>query len=75
MQLLGGHVPVISTGLSEAIEQVKGGKARVIAISAGEALPGELAKMPTWRSMGIDVEIRHWRGMFAPPGVPREVVA
>lgn len=74
-QMLGGHVPVISTGLSEAIEQVKAGKARVIAISAGEPLAGELAKMPTWKSQGIDVVIQHWRGVFAPPGVPAEVVA
>lgn len=74
-QLLGGHVPVISTGLSEAIEQVKAGKARVIAISAGGALPGELAKMPTWKSLGVDVVIQHWRGVFAPPGVPNDTVA
>lgn len=74
-QMLGGHVPVISTGLSEAMEQVKAGKARVIAISSAEPLPGEFAKMPTWRSMGVDVAISHWRGVFAPPGVPREMVA
>lgn len=74
-QMLGGHVPVISTGLSEAMEQVKAGKARVIAISSAEPLLGEFAKLPTWRSMGIDVAISHWRGMFAPPGVPREMVA
>lgn len=75
IQLLGGHVPVISTGLSEAIEQVKAGKARVIAVSAPKPLPGDLAKVPTWRSLGIDVSILHWRGVFAPPGIPREVVA
>lgn len=75
IQLLGGHVPVISTGLSEAIEQVKAGKARVIAVSAPNPLPGELAKVPTWRSMGIDVAILHWRGVFAPPGIPKETVA
>lgn len=75
MQLLGGHIPVISTGLSEAIEQVKAGKARVIAVSAPDPLPGDLAKVPTWRSLGIDVAIRHWRGVFAPPGISREVVA
>ena len=73
--LLGGHVPVISTGLSEAIEQVKAGKARVIAVSAPNPLPGDLAKVPTWRSQGIDVSILHWRGVFAPPGIPRDVVA
>ena len=75
IQLLGGHVPVISTGLSEAMEQVKAGKARVIAVSAPNPLPGELAKVPTWRSMGIDVAILHWRGVFAPPGVSPEVVS
>lgn len=73
-QMLGGHVPVISTGVSEALEQVKSGKARVIAISSAEPLPGDFAKMPTWRSMGIDVAISHWRGVFAPPNVPREMV-
>jgi putative tricarboxylic transport membrane protein len=67
-------VPVISTGLSEALEQVKGGKARIIAVSAPNPVPGDLAKVPTWRSMGINVSILHWRGLFAPPGVPAETV-
>lgn len=74
IQLLGGHVPVISTGLSEAIEQVKGGKARIIAVSAPNPVPGDLANVPTWKSMGVDVSILHWRGLFAPPGIPAEVV-
>ncbi len=75
IQLLGGHVPVISTGLSEAIEQVKAGKARVIAVSSPNPLPGDLAKVPTWRSLGIDVAILHWRGVFAPPGISKDVIA
>lgn len=74
IQLLGGHVPVISTGLSEALEQVKGGKARIIAISAPKPVPGDLANVPTWRSLGVDVSILHWRGLFAPPGIPAEAV-
>jgi putative tricarboxylic transport membrane protein len=74
IQLLGGHVPVISTGLSEAVEQVKAGQARFIAISAPQTVAGEFAKVPTWRSMGIDVAILHWRGLFAPPGIPDHVV-
>jgi putative tricarboxylic transport membrane protein len=74
IQLLGGHVAVISTGLSEALEQVKGGKVRIIAISAPNRVPGELANVPTWKSMGIDVSILHWRGLFAPPGIPAETV-
>lgn len=74
IQLLGGHVPVISTGLSEAIEQVKAGRARVLAVSSPKPLEGDLARVPTWRSMGIGVEILHWRGLFAPPGVPASTV-
>jgi putative tricarboxylic transport membrane protein len=74
IQLLGGHVPVISTGLSEAIEQTKAGKVRLIAISAPKPLSGDFANVPTWRSMGIDLAILHWRGLFAPPGIPDEAV-
>jgi putative tricarboxylic transport membrane protein len=74
VQLLGGHVPVISTGLSEAIEQVKGGRARLLTVSAPGPLEGELARVPTWRSLGIAVDILHWRGLFAPPGVPASTV-
>lgn len=74
IQMLGGHVPVISTGLSEAIEQVKAGRARVLAVSSPRPLEGDLAGVPTWRSMGLGVEILHWRGLFAPPGVPASTV-
>jgi putative tricarboxylic transport membrane protein len=74
IQLLGGHVDVISTGLSEAIEQAKAGKVRLIAVSAPSPLPGEFAKVPTWKSMGTDVTILHWRGIFGPPGMPAEAV-
>jgi putative tricarboxylic transport membrane protein len=74
IQLLGGHVPVISTGLSEAIEQAKAGKVRLISISAPKPLAGEFANVPTWRSLGIDLAILHWRGLFAPPGIPADAV-
>lgn len=74
IQMLGGHVPVISTGLSEAIEQVKAGRARVLSVSSPQPLTGNLAQVPTWRSLGIGVEILHWRGLFAPPGVPPSAV-
>jgi len=74
IQMLGGHVPVISTGLSEAIEQVKAGRARLLSVSAPVPLTGDASKVPTWRSMGIDVSILHWRGLFAPAGVPADTV-
>jgi len=74
IQLLGGHSPVISTGLSEVLEHAKAGKIRLVAVSAPSPLPGEFAQVPTWRSMGVDIAILHWRGLFAPPGVSADVV-
>ena len=75
IQLLGGHVPVISTTLSEAMEQVKTGKVKLIATSAPSPQGGALKGVPHWRGMGIDMHILHWRGLFMPADTPREVVA
>lgn len=75
IQLLGGHVQVISTTASEALEHAKAGKMRLIATSAPSPQGGELKGVPHWRGMGIDMHILHWRGLFAPAGTPPEVVA
>jgi putative tricarboxylic transport membrane protein len=74
VQLLGGHAPVISSGLSELLEHAKAGKVRLVAVSSPTPLPGELASVPTWRSMGVDIAILHWRGLFGPPNMPAEAV-
>ncbi len=68
--LLGGHVDAISTGLSEIFEQHKGGKARILAISAPKRQKGEMATLPTWNEQGIDGEFGHWRGVFGPKDMP-----
>lgn len=73
-QVLGGHAPVVSSGLSELLEQAKAGKMRLVAISSPQPLGGDLANVPTWRSMGVDISILHWRGLFGPPGMPAEAV-
>jgi len=74
VQLLGGNAPVVSSGLSELLEHAKAGQVRLVAISSPTPLAGELANVPTWRSMGIDISILHWRGLFGPPGMPAEAV-
>lgn len=67
--ILGGHVDVISTGLSEIVEQHRAGKARIVAISAPKRLEGEDADLPTWNEQGIDGAFGHWRGLFGPKGM------
>jgi putative tricarboxylic transport membrane protein len=69
-QLLGGHVGALSTPLSEIAPLVRSGEVRLLSVSSPERLAGEFASVPTWRSMGIDVTVLHWRGLFAPPGMP-----
>jgi putative tricarboxylic transport membrane protein len=64
--LLGGHVTAGISGFGEFGEQIKAGKLRALAISAGERQPG--LDMPTLKEQGIDVELFNWRGVFAPPG-------
>ncbi len=73
-QLLGGHVDVISTGLSEVAEQAEAGKVRLLAISAPSPQGGAAQGVPTWTEMGLDVTIDHWRGVFGPAGMPPEAV-
>ena len=73
-QILGGHVAAISTPLSEVTPLVRAGQVRLLSISSRERLAGDVAQVPTWRSMGIDVDVLHWRGLFAPPDVPPEAV-
>lgn len=68
--LLGGHVDLISTGLSEISEQYKSGKSRILAISADKRQAGDLAGVPTWNEQGIDGTFGHWRGLFGPKDMP-----
>ncbi len=74
-QLLGGHVPVIANAASEVAEQARAGRVRILSSSAPVPLGGALQDVPTWRSLGIDVTILHWRGVFAPGAISREAIA
>ena len=51
------------------------GKARLLATSAPSPQGGDLKGVPHWRGLGVDLHILHWRGLFAPPGTPPDVVA
>ena len=70
--ILGGHVDVISTGLSEIVEQHRADKVRIVGISAPKRLEGADADLPTWNEQGIDGTFGHWRGLFGPKGMSAE---
>lgn len=69
-RLLGGHVPILSSSLSELLGQVEAGKIRLLAVSSDSRLD-RLPGVPTWKDVGIDLSIFHWRGIFGPPAMPK----
>lgn len=68
--LQGGHVQVYSGDASEAEEQMKAGaKIRLLAVMADKRLEGALAKVPTAKEAGYDIEWPIIRGFYVGPKV------
>lgn len=58
------------SGLGEFADQVDSGALRVLAVTAGERVPG--VEAPTLREAGVDLEYTNWRGVLAPPGLSEQ---
>lgn len=70
-QLLGGHVDLISTGISDSIGLVESGDIRALATTADKRVgKGIVAQLPTCIEMGIDATFYNWRGIFGPKDMP-----
>jgi putative tricarboxylic transport membrane protein len=73
--VLGGHVDVVSASFSEAEAQAAAGRVRMLATATAVRMTGPIgSSVPTWRELGLDVTITHWRGVFGPPGMSPEAV-
>jgi putative tricarboxylic transport membrane protein len=64
--LLGGHVDVAISGLSNLVKHADAGTVRLIALTAPTRVPGILAGVPTWREQGADVTVSGFRGALGP---------
>ena len=73
--LLGGHIDIASTSITAAVRQLQGGKIRVLGISGGRRLGGDMARVPTWREQGADVEFSNYRGFIGPPNLTPAQIA
>jgi putative tricarboxylic transport membrane protein len=73
-ELLGKHVEVVSTGFSEAAALAESGKLRLLSISAPSKQPGAAEGVPTWKDLGLDFTVDHWRGIFGPANMPDDAV-
>lgn len=72
--VLGGQVPAAITGLPTALQAIRAGKVRALAITAGERSK-HLPDLPTLIESGVPgYEVTTWTGFCAPAGTPRAVV-
>jgi len=72
--LLGGHVDLSITFLSESYQQVKSGQLKAIAV-AGPERSGSLPDVPTFAEMGYpEVSWGIWRMLAVPKATPDEIV-
>jgi tripartite-type tricarboxylate transporter receptor subunit TctC len=72
--LVGGHVGYKIDVVSETAELHRNGKVRVIAVTGPDRDP-QVPEVPTLREQGINMAITAWFGLYAPAGLPPEVLA
>lgn len=71
---VGGQTQVMFPSLFSAIQHVKTGRLRALAI-AGPKRSAQLPDVPTLRELGIDgVEVQQWYGLFAPAKTSPDIV-
>ncbi len=72
--LMGGQITAVSTTLSTASGQIKGGRARALALSSAQRLP-DYPDIPTFAEQGYPNIIGTvWFSLSGPPGMPQEIV-
>ncbi len=73
--VLGGHIDLFSTGLSEVAGLIESGDLRALGQTAGHRVgTGIIAEIPTCKEQGIDATFINWRGIFGPPEMPEYAV-
>ncbi|AVS85910.1 LacI family transcriptional regulator [Paracidovorax avenae] len=73
--LLGNQIAIMFDNMPSAIQHVRSGKLRAIAVTTAKRSP-ELPDVPTIAESGVPgYEATSWFGMFAPAGTPAPVVA
>jgi tripartite-type tricarboxylate transporter receptor subunit TctC len=73
VELLGGHVDVITCSIAEVSPQIKAGEVRALAVMSDERL-SEFPEVPTLKEQGIDWSSGTWRGLAAPKGTSKEII-
>lgn len=67
--LLTGETQALSTGYGEALDQMRAGQLRILAVTAPQRLP-EIPQVPALTEFASDATFTNWRGFFGAPGLP-----
>ncbi|CAN7208743.1 tripartite tricarboxylate transporter substrate binding protein [Pseudomonas sp. LjRoot71] len=71
--LLGGHIQVASTDISDSVPHIESGDMRILAVFSEERLPGSVVEsIPTAKEQGFDVIWPVIRGFYLGPKVSDE---
>ena len=70
--LLGGEVQVLFDTLTTMAGPAAAGQIRVLAATPDRRIPS-MPEVPTFRSLGYDVDIYPWAGIYAPRGLPPDI--
>jgi tripartite-type tricarboxylate transporter receptor subunit TctC len=72
--LMAGGIEMSTCSLPEAATLIDAGKVRPLAVMASQKDP-KFPEVPTLKELGIDWTCGAWRGIAAPKGTPKEIVA
>jgi tripartite-type tricarboxylate transporter receptor subunit TctC len=73
VELLGGHIDVVSCSVPEALTQIESGELVALAVMAPERL-ANFPTIPTCRELGVNWDAIGYRGLALPRGTPDDVV-
>ena len=72
--IMGGHVEVMFTTISSAIQHVKGGRLKALGVTTKERVP-QLPDVPTMLEQGFPANVSSsWQGVLVPAGTPRPII-
>jgi tripartite-type tricarboxylate transporter receptor subunit TctC len=75
VDVMGGQVTMLFTGLSSAQPQIEAGKVRALAVTSPRRAP-TLPQVPTMAEAGFpQVQVTSWWGLFGPAGMPGDATA
>ncbi|SEB20314.1 tripartite tricarboxylate transporter substrate binding protein [Variovorax sp. YR216] len=74
IDIIGGQVEMMFDSTSSAMQQIKAGKLRPLAVAAAKRTP-ELPDVPTLAEAGVSgADVNTWYGLFVTAGTPRAAV-